>query len=74
MDSISVNQFRENLNKYVDQTISKHQPLKVTSQAGESFIVLSAEYWESQQETLHVLQNNSLMQQIAESMKTHNNS
>jgi antitoxin YefM len=32
---------------------------------------MSADDWEREQETLHVLQSNSLMQQIADSMKTH---
>nr|WP_235838451.1 prevent-host-death protein [Cognaticolwellia aestuarii] len=32
---------------------------------------MSADDWEREQETLHVLQSNSLMQQIAESMSTH---
>ena len=34
---------------------------------------MSADDWEREQETLHVLQNNSLMQQISESMNTHTN-
>jgi antitoxin YefM len=71
MNSISVNQFRDNLKAYVEQTVSEHEPIKVTRRAGDAFIVMSADDWEREQETLYVLQNNSLMQQIAESMKTH---
>ncbi|EDZ65501.1 hypothetical protein NOC27_2181 [Nitrosococcus oceani AFC27] len=37
--------------------ISKHRPLKVTRRASEAFIVLSADDWEREQETLHVLQS-----------------
>jgi antitoxin YefM len=33
--------------------------------------VLSAEDWDREQETLYVLQNSSLMRQLAESVKTH---
>jgi antitoxin YefM len=73
MDSISVNQFRDNLKSYVEQAVSEHEPIKVTRRAGEAFIVMSADDWEREQETLHVLQSNSLMQQISESMKTHTN-
>ncbi|GAA0296957.1 type II toxin-antitoxin system Phd/YefM family antitoxin [Psychrosphaera haliotis] len=73
MNSISVNQFRDNLKTYVEQTVSEHEPIKVTRRAGEAFIVMSADDWEREQETLHVLQSSSLMQQIAESMKTHTN-
>lgn len=72
MDSISVNKFRDNLKTYVEQTLREHQPIKITRRAGEAFIVMSAEDWEREQETLHVLQSSSLMQQIAESMRTHN--
>ncbi len=34
-------------------------------------MVISAEDWEREQETLYILQNQSLMQQIAESQETH---
>lgn len=71
MDSISVNQFREKLKHCVEQVIQKHQPLKVTRRNGEDFVVISAEDWEREQETLYVLQNQSLMQQIADSQLTH---
>ncbi|ELR98677.1 type II toxin-antitoxin system Phd/YefM family antitoxin [Gloeocapsa sp. PCC 73106] len=71
MDSVSVNQFRENLKHFVEQVVSQHIPLKVTRRNGEDFIIISAEDWEREQETLYVLQNNSLMQQISASMTTH---
>ena len=71
MNSISVNQFRDNLKTYVEQTVSDHEPLKVTRRAGEAFIVMSADDWEREQETLHVLQSSSLMNQISESLGTH---
>ena len=71
MDSISVNQFRDNLKTYVEQTVSEHEPIKVTRRAGEDFIVISSEDWDREQETLHVLQSSDLMKQIADSMSTH---
>ncbi len=74
MDSISVNRFRENLKSFVEQVVSDHAPIKVTRRAGEDFIVVSANDWERGQETLLVLQNNSLMKQIADSMSTHTKS
>jgi len=45
--------------------------LKVTRRKGEDFIVLSAEDWERDQETLYILQNKDLMKQITQSFKTH---
>lgn len=71
MDTISVNKFRENLKSFVEQVISQHMPIKVTRRAGEDFVVVSAEDWEREQETLYVLQNSELMKQIAASTATH---
>ena len=71
MNNINVNQFRKNLNKYVEQTISEHEPIKVTQRAGDDFVVMSADDWEREQETLHILQSSNLMKQIAKSMTTH---
>lgn len=71
MDTISVNKFRDQLKSLVEQVISKHEPLKVTRRAGEAFVVVSADDWERDQETLHVLQSRDLMRQIAESLETH---
>ncbi len=70
MESISVNKFRENLKSFVEQVISEHLPLKVTRRSGEDFVVLGADDWEREQETLYVLQNNDLMKQIAASLAT----
>lgn len=71
MNSVSVNKFRDNLKNFVETVISQHQPLKVTRRNGEDFVVISAEDWEREQETLYVLQNSSLLKQIADSMVTH---
>ncbi len=71
MDSISVNKFRDNLKYFVEQVVNEHLPLKVTRRSGEDFIVVSAEDWAREQETLYVLQNNDLMKQITASMGTH---
>ncbi len=68
MDSVSVNRFRDNLKAFVDRVVGNHEPIKVTRRAGEDFVVISAEDWAREQETLYVLQNNDLMRQIAESV------
>lgn len=74
MDSVSVNKFRDNLKTLVEQVVSRHEPLKVTRRAGEAFVVISADDWAREQETLYVLQNKNLMQQIADSLDTHTRS
>ncbi len=71
MDSVSVNKFRDTLKDCVERVISEHRPIKVTRRNGEDFIVVSAEDWERDQETLHILQSNSLMKQISKSLETH---
>jgi len=73
MNIVSVNQFRENLKRFVEQAASEHEPLKVSRRNGEDFIVLSNEDWEREQETLYVLQNSDLMRQMAESTESHTN-
>jgi antitoxin YefM len=70
MDSISVNKFRDNLKSFVEQVVSKHLPLKVTRRSGEDFVILGADDWEREQETLYILQNSALMKQIAVSMES----
>jgi antitoxin YefM len=59
------------LKSLVEEVVSRHLPLKVTRRGGEDFVVVSADDWEREQETLFVLQNSDLMQQIAESLRTH---
>lgn len=71
MDTVTVNRFRDNLKAFVEQVVSSHTPLKVTRRSGEAFVVMSADDWEREQETLYVLQNSSLMQQIGDSLATH---
>jgi len=71
MDSVSVNKFRDNLKSYVEQIVGNHKPLKVTRRSGEDFVVISADDWEREQETLYVLQNTDLLEQIGDSLSTH---
>ena len=71
MKSVSVNQFRDQLKTHVEKVINEHIPLKVTRSNGNDFVVISAEDWEREQERLYVLQNASLVQQIAQSTQTH---
>ncbi|MCG7755525.1 MAG: type II toxin-antitoxin system Phd/YefM family antitoxin [Nitrosomonas sp.] len=71
MDNISVNKFRDNLKNIVEKVINEHQPVKITRRSGEDFVVISAEDWARDQETLFVLQNTNFMQQILASTQTH---
>lgn len=68
---LSVNQFRANLKQYVDLAIDNHEPLQVSRKNGEAFVVMSLEDYEREQETLYVLGNTSLMEQIQASLQTY---
>lgn len=74
MDTINLTKFTASLKYYLEKIINQHTPLKVTDSQGQDFVVISAEDWEREQETLYILQNNILIEQIAESMATHNKS
>jgi antitoxin YefM len=71
MNTTTVNKFRDRLKSFVEEVVSQHIPLRVTRRNGTDFVVISAEDWERDQETLYVLQNSRLMRQIAESSATH---
>jgi antitoxin YefM len=71
MREITANKFRATLKTCTDQSITNHEPLRVTRKRGKDFVIIGAEDWEQIQETLYVLQNTSLMQQIKQSLGTH---
>lgn len=71
MREMSVHEFRSHLRDAVDQVVEDHAPLRVTRRGGQDFVVVSAEDWEREQETLYILQNRSLMEQVERSLKTH---
>ncbi len=71
MREMSAHRFRSGLKSAVEEVISDHTPLRVTRRRGEDFVVVGAADWEREQETLYVLRNTSLMQQIERSLETH---
>ena len=72
MRETTVHKFRAHLKDEVDGVIRDHEPLRIKRRNGEDFVVISSEDWEQEQETLYVLQNSSLMEQIVDSSKSHN--
>lgn len=70
---IPLNRFRANIHKFVDKAILEHQPIRVKCSSGKDFIVISAEDWEREHETLYVLSNRSLIAQLEESLKSFDN-
>ena len=70
MLELSVNKFRANIKTFVDKVVEDHQAIKVNRRSGKDFVIISAEDWEREQETLFVVRNKSLMSQVAESLAT----
>ena len=68
---MSAHDFRSHLKDAVEKVLEDHVPLRAKRRGGQDFIVVSAADWEREQETLYVLQNRSLMEQIERSLKTH---
>ena len=73
MIELSVNKFRANIKTFVDRVIDEHQAIRVNRRSGKDFIIMGAEDWEREKETLFVLRNKSLMGQVAESLDTYQN-
>ena len=71
MIQLSVNKFRANLKNFVDKAIDDHIPLHIKRREGKDFVVVGAEDYQREKETLYVLQNSSLMMQIRESLETY---
>lgn len=71
MRELSVNKFRASLKDSVEHVIRDHEVLRITRRNGDDFVVISAEDWERDQETLYILQNSSLMEQVIHSLQTH---
>jgi len=72
MFELSFSEFKANMNGVVDKAIAENMPIRVKRRSGKDFIIVSAEDWDSEQETMFVLRNKSLMDQIAESKVTYN--
>lgn len=71
MQTMSFNDFHDNLQQIVSQSIDTHTPVTVTRQDADSFVVMGIDEWQAIEETLYVLQNQSLMNQIQASSQTH---
>ncbi len=70
MRTVSLQEFHADAATLIERVVMTHKPVKVSQQSGHDVVVLSVEDWEQTQETLSILQNSSLMRQIAESLQT----
>ena len=70
MNTITINQAETNLRDVIQQIINDVEPTIVTTETGESIVMLSLEEYNAWQETLYLLSTpanaEQLMQSIAE--------
>lgn len=69
MREMTFHEFQSRLGEAVEQVIEDREPLRIKRRGGQDFVVISAAEWEREQETVYVLQNKSLMEQIGRSLK-----
>jgi antitoxin YefM len=70
MREMPESEFRRHWREAVEEILENQLPLRVKRPGGRDIVVISAEDWEQEQETLYVLQNESLREQIERSLKT----
>ena len=70
MREIAAQRFFSNPEETLEPVLGGLLPVRVTRADGKSFVVVDADDWDREQETLYVLGNQSLAKQIAESIKS----
>ena len=68
---VQLDEFSKNLKTNVENAVNDKSPFKVVYGKGKYFVVFSADEWESEQETLHVLQDTDLVRRIGEALRVH---
>lgn len=69
MQTLSASDARANLYRLMDQAAESHQPIVITGKRHDA-VLLSAEDWQSIQETLHLLSIPGMRESIREGMAT----
>lgn len=65
MTTITVTEARANIYKLIDEVVSSHQPITITSKRSNA-ILISEEDWNSIQETLYLLNIPGMRESIVE--------
>ncbi|MGH8729103.1 MAG: type II toxin-antitoxin system Phd/YefM family antitoxin [Burkholderiales bacterium] len=55
MTAIAFSQFKKRMNEHLQEMEATGEPLTVTRADGNDFVIMSAQEWESIQETLHIM-------------------
>ncbi|MDD9883966.1 MAG: type II toxin-antitoxin system Phd/YefM family antitoxin [Gammaproteobacteria bacterium] len=70
METVSINQFKQNLKRFVGRVVAEHAPLKVRD-GDEEIVVVSADDWESEQETKRLMQDPEFLRKLDAAAETH---
>ena len=68
MTSVSYSDLRQNLAKYMDQTVNDREEIFVTRHGSESVVMMSAAEYRSMMETLHLLSSPANAKDLMESI------
>lgn len=71
MEVLSYSVFRQTLASVLDQVNNDSVPVQITRSGNKGAVVMSVDDYEQLEETLYVLQNQTLSQQIEKATKTH---
>ena len=66
MTTLPLAEVRANLSKLVDEAVRTHQRIEVTRQGRRAVVILSADDYDSIMETLAILSDQNLMEEIRE--------
>ena len=69
MTNLSVSEARANLYRLIDETAMSHQPVTITGKR-HSAVLVSADDWESIQETMHLLSIPGMRETVREGLAT----
>jgi antitoxin YefM len=69
MVPVSANEARDNLQRFIDEAASSHEPLLIAGERNNAVLV-SAEDWNAIQATLHLLSIPNMRESIREGLAT----
>lgn len=70
METVSIEQFKQNLKRFVGRVVADHAPLKVRD-GDEEIVVIGADDWESEQELKELMQAPDFLRKLDEAAETH---
>jgi len=70
METVSIDQFKQNLKRFVGRVVAEHAPLKVRD-GDDEVIVVSADDWDDDPEMERLMQDPDFLRKLDEAAETH---